>query len=388
MASPRSSCKQQFYFRVKPKETHFQTAKCNSDTISISSRSTKLFAYEGKSFQLKPPSQCKEYKSYLRRFNKTLSLSQQQAFSNFCEWKKKKLFAKYELQDSKSHKMITHILPYQQYTGSPIPIHPFPNNGLQFENDYKILKRNNQFYLLVTQNLLPVDKQDNKDTPPFDQPKQKCIAIDPGVNKFLTGYSPEGIVIEVGGQQLKDDLIELFRRQDQLSLDVKKRRDSIHAKKHLQRRRKRWHKLERQKQNRIRDFHWKTARFLLSRWETILYPTFNTKEMVKRIHSDTEQKRVISKQTTRLLGAMSHYKMKQRLAHKESEFSGSQTRICTEEFTSQTCANCFFVTGKLPYSNTFKCPKCGFQAPRDMISASLIYNLSATKKLPVPTQNI
>ena len=99
--------KQQFYFRVKPKENHFQTTKCNSDTISISSRSTKLFTHEEGSFQLKPPSQCKEYKSYLRRFNKTLPLPQQQAFFNFCEWKKKKLFTKYELQDSKSHKMIT-----------------------------------------------------------------------------------------------------------------------------------------------------------------------------------------------------------------------------------------------------------------------------------------
>ena len=396
--------KQHFYFRVKPKRNHFQTSKCSSDVIALSSRSTQLFAHgdahveaSENSFELRPPLQCKEYKSYAKRFGDTsVGASQRkfswQTFCGFCEWKKKKLFRRYHLQDTKSHEMITHVLPYKTYMKTPIAVHPFPNNGMQFENDYKILKRDNQFYLLVTQNHFPKEKEseekESKEKESKDsKEKQKCIAIDPGVNTFLTGYSPEGTLIQVGGQRLKEDLVRILHRQDRVKRHERgvKKHELLDAR-FIKRTRKKqcmkWRKLERLKQNRIRDFHWKTARFLLSKWETILYPTFNTKNMVKRINNETGAKRRISRQTTRLLGTMSHYKMKQCLAQKESEFPGSSTRICTEEFTSQTCAQCFYITGRMPYSKTFTCPECGFIAPRDSISACLIYNLAATKNPP------
>jgi len=69
-----------------------------------------------------------------------------------------------------------------------------------------------------------------------------------------------------------------------------------------------------------------------------------------------------------------HYNFREHLIRKSEEY-GSEVIVVTEEFTSQTCGNCFRLSKN--YNNRIKhCDHCKFEIDRDL-SASRTLQLVA-----------
>ena len=415
-----------FRFRFHAKENHYKPS--SSDSISIPARATKLFSFEEKTHQILSDLQianCQEYKSFKKRFGNKLETqlfeesklteniqgaNDQEIFINkvmlnrdYYSWKKEKLVQRYKLQDKGTH-LITHFQSFTSYLQDPIAIYPFPYpKSNEFLHDIKIVKRKGQFYLIVPfldceyeEMRSDKDKECIESNIEFDETLKttiskdtkrfNCGAFDPGINTPFTGYSPEGMIYEIGNPEFKKQIQNLHKRQDKIKLHLDTNqtdRKFLPLKSYLKKRRKKhrqWKKIQRYKENMVKDFHWKTAKFLRANFNHIILPRFGTKEMMRRI-SYQGQQRKISKSTTRLLQALSFGKFRQRLA--SSQRSGSLiTHIGSEWLTSRTCGidDCWHINGPKPYSSRFKCDQCNTHLNRDMHSAWLIYNLNVAKR--------
>lgn len=202
-----------------------------------------------------------------------------------------------------------------------------------------------EFYLVV-----PVDRQRNEERmgPP------NMVAIDPGVVCFACCYDSDGNVTDWA----RDDQVKL--RRIYLKIDAlvskKDRADTRAAKRRLLKRR--IARLYKRCQNLAYDLHHRFATFLLSTYNTILLPTFNVLQMVKRGH------RNISKATARAMLSLSHYKFRQVLLAKARFYPGSRVAMVTKEYTSKACSNCGTLNRPRP-NRTYHCASCSHEADRD-----------------------
>lgn len=134
--------------------------------------------------------------------------------------------------------------------------------------DTRIVKdRLGRFYLCQILPLSPVLDH---------QPEEKVIALDPGVRTFMTGYSPCGTLVECG----KGDMKRIFR----LCHAHDKLQSKWSQKGTRHRKRYRLKRAARRVRKRIRclvdEVHKKLAKWLVSGYETILLPKFETSQMV------------------------------------------------------------------------------------------------------------
>lgn len=190
-------------------------------------------------------------------------------------------------------------------------------------------------------------------------PTEKIISLDPGVRTFMTGYSPEGTIIEWG----KGDVQRIYR----LCHAHDKLQSKWSQKGVRHRRRYRLKKAARRIRKKIRnlvdELHKKLTKWLVSSYETVLLPKFETSEMVWR------GKRRIGSKTARQMLMWSHYRFQQRLMNKTREYKNSRVIICDEAYTSKTCGRCGELHEKLGGNKTFRCPHCGIKMDRDMNGA-------------------
>jgi transposase len=220
------------------------------------------------------------------------------------------------------------------------------------------------------------------------------VAIDPGVRRFATTYSPEGDVPRpIYGSNTTQVVDKLIRRIDRTKqhlskasmrlLDLKTRdtqyrhyghifhRGDRHAKKRLRTKlwssRKNYHRAERKAQNVIRNFHYNVAHDLL-RWnKTIIYPTTSSHQWVrgKGLHRSVKRRAQIlafGKFGSRLVETSTMYKNRTILR-------GALARAqAPEAYTSKQCGACGFIHDLLGSSSTitFSCPKCSKVADRDI----------------------
>jgi len=226
----------------------------------------------------------------------------------------------------------------------------------QLECDSKIVKtRANDFFICIpTTRPTPVPA-------PWAY-EGSCIALDPGVRTFLTGYDPSGRIVEIG----KSDVDQVFRmcyRVDRIMAKVSK------AKNHKQRyQRKRAACRARTKlQNCIMDLHAKTAKYLCETYELIFLPKFTTQQMVRRAN------RKIRSRTARMMLTFAHYKFRQRLLDKSRNYDNVQVVIVNEAYTSKTCTMCGTIKTNLGGNKTFKCSSCSWKGDRDVNGARNIY---------------
>lgn len=230
---------------------------------------------------------------------------------------------------------------------------PIPS---QLECDSKIVKtRTNDFFVCIPT------------TRPAPAPapwayEGSCIALDPGIRTFLTGYDPSGRIVEIG----KGDVEAVFRmcyRVDRIMAKVAK------AKNHKQRyQRKRAACRARTKlQNCIQDLHAKAAKYLCETYELIFLPTFTTQQMVKRAN------RKIRSKTARMMLTFAHYKFRQRLLDKARNYENTNVVIVNEAYTSKTCTKCGTIKTNLGGNKTFNCPSCSWKGDRDVNGARNIY---------------
>lgn len=232
----------------------------------------------------------------------------------------------------------------------------FEEIPMQLECDSKLVKtRTNDFFIC-----LPTTRPDSSPAPCAY--KGSCIALDPGVRTFLTGYDPSGTILEIGKSDV-DKVFKMCYRIDRIMAKVAK------AKNHKQRyQRKRAACRARTKlQNCINDMHSKAAKYLCESYELIFLPKFTTHQMVRRAT------RKIRGKTARAMLTFAHYKFRQRLLDKARNYDNVQVVIVNEAYTSKTCTKCGVIKTNLGGAKTFKCSSCDWKGDRDINGARNIY---------------
>jgi len=189
------------------------------------------------------------------------------------------------------------------------------------------------------------------------------VSIDPGVRNFISFYSE----VSTGtiGKGDFNHIYYLCLQLDEIiscmtKAKCKQKRNLKLAKKRLI-----WRIADL-----IDDLHKKTAHFLVTRFDTILLPTFETSEMVVKLHS----------KTARNMLTFAHYRFNQFLKIKAEEYSCKVVDV-SEAYTSRTCSYC----GKLHTKNSRKrmiCD-CGANVDRDLNGGRgiMLKNISLAKSL-------
>lgn len=183
------------------------------------------------------------------------------------------------------------------------------------------------------------------------------VALDPGVRSFITYFNPK-----VRGKIGNKDFSKIHR----LCLNIDKLISKRSKAKGTTKRNLKYaiNRLRYRIKNYIDDIHNKIAYFLVKNFDSIVLPTFNTSDMVKR------NLRVIKSKTARNMLNWSHFQFAQRLESKCKEYRCELIRI-SESYTSKTCSYCGkinIVKGKI----SFKC-ECGRILDRDYNGARGIY---------------
>jgi len=183
------------------------------------------------------------------------------------------------------------------------------------------------------------DKRNDKQVK-FVSEKDRIIALDPGIRKFLVGYDPRGESIFIG-DRASTELTNLLYKLDKTTNDKSKKL------------------LRRKLKNLISELHWKVASFLVKNYDIILIPDFRVSQMIT--------KKSLPKIVKRLMCMFSFFKFKEKLKFKCEEY-GKKLIIVDESYTSRTCGNC----GKLRNKNSkevFYCSKCKLLGDRDVLAA-------------------
>ena len=202
------------------------------------------------------------------------------------------------------------------------------------------------------------------------QSKLNIISLDPGVRTFLTGFCPNNQdyqFIEYG----KGDVAKLVRLSHHVNkmIGMKAKELRKNKRKNLKRAIARLRlRIQRLRQ----DCHHRIVNHLVTNFDTVVIPAFNTKDMVKK------ENRKIGKITVKSMLLWSHFSLRQRLLEKAKQ-THTTIIVTTEEYTSKTCSKCGIIDPKLGGSKTFKCKHCKWRIDRDFNGSVNILNKYLTK---------
>jgi len=238
-------------------------------------------------------------------------------------------------------------------------------------HDFRIMRtRLGKFYFCLP---IPLDfiteNQGNKITDEDVNCGKGIIAMDPGVRTFQTTFDGEGTITEWGNHDIQK-IINLCHLYDDLQS-----RWSQKNVRHKQRYRMKKVALtiNLRIRNLIDDCHKKMAKWLCENYRIILLPHFETSRMVKKRY------RKITSETARSMLTWAHYRFKQRVLFKATEYPSCQVLLVDESYTSRTCGSCGAIHPNLGKNKTFKCPSCGWSVDRDVNGARNILIRFLTK---------
>lgn len=219
--------------------------------------------------------------------------------------------------------------------------------GAQADHGCKIQKsRYNEYFLVVP---VPVMKR-------VAQPKAQVVAVDPGVRKFLTTYSPDGEYAEWIGRGHADRILELLQAYDRLQAALAHAQCSG-AVRSIQ---KQQIRLRRRIFYLKKEMHDQSANYLGKSYEIILMPKLDTRAL-----SISAGRRLTTKVVRKML-SLGHSLFIERLKQKCAEYD-RQLLMVTEHYTSKTCVYC----GQLNQCDeTYRCGQCGFICDRDVTGAA------------------
>lgn len=174
---------------------------------------------------------------------------------------------------------------------------------------------------------------------PLNQTKSKklsVIALDPGVKTFQTAFSPNS-AISYGEGFVNERLVPLMLKLDRLlsTRDQLKQQNSakpwvidrlIHVNRQI-------NQVKTRQQNLVEDLHKRVAYDLVSNYDVILLPTFETKPMVSK--SNETRQRFIRRKTVRGMLGLAHYKFKQTLNWMAKKYGKTVIEV-NESYTSKT----------------------------------------------------
>ena len=118
--------------------------------------------------------------------------------------------------------------------------------------------------------------------------------------------------------------------------------------------------------NKVDEVHQQFCKFLVTNFDLILFPTFETSQMVSRYE------RKIATKTARQMLNWGHYRFKQRLLFKVQQ-CGSKVAIVNEAYTSKTCSCCGFLKHNIGGAKRFNCDRCGADMDRDINATKGIF---------------
>ena len=209
------------------------------------------------------------------------------------------------------------------------------------------------------------------------QGQVKCVSIDPGVRTFATCYSESEVLI-FGDDFAKDKLAPLMKRVDRLiGLRQKVLNNApkeptqwvtdrvTHFNREIDR-------LRTKKDDLILDMHNRVAHHLVSHYDVIFLPTFETSKMAAK----KSKRRRIRANTCRQMLDLSHYQFKMRLKWYAKKY-GKHVVDCNEAYTSKTRSWDGTIDDKLGSSKVIKGD--GFIVNRDVNGARNIFMKCLTR---------
>ena len=220
------------------------------------------------------------------------------------------------------------------------------------DSDCIIQKDGFNYYILI-----PKEKEFIIDK----EKKYDIVSLDPGVRTFQSFYTPDGIVGDLGNQQLKNKIMKYENKIDTLksiSQKIKNKGTNSKIKRKLMKIEKRCFKLKTKASNIIKDFQWKISSFLCKTYKTILLPVFKSQELKNNLNS----------KNNRLLDILSHYKFQEKMKFQAIKY-GCDLKIVTEEYTTKTCGKCGCINNFIGISKIFWCNKCNITLERDYQAA-------------------
>ena len=180
--------------------------------------------------------------------------------------------------------------------------------------DSRLLCENGSWSLCIAYN-------ESTDKPPAGV--MQVVALDPGVRDFLTYFSETGFGWL--GLQAINRIQRLCVYLDRLLSRIAT--CTLRRKKRTMRRAA--NRIRRRMRHLVKELHCKTVHFLVSNFDVILLPSFDTSQMMVRQH------RRIRKKSVRQMLTLSHYTFKHRLLEKAKQL-GKHVIIVNEAYTSQT----------------------------------------------------
>jgi len=203
------------------------------------------------------------------------------------------------------------------------------------------------------------------------QGQVKCVAIDPGVRTFATCYSDNEVLI-FGDDFAKDKLAPLMKRVDllighrQKVLNNAPKEETQWVKDRLTHLDREIDRLRAKKDDLILDMHNQVAHHLVSHYDVIFLPTFETSKMVAKKGS----MRRIRANTCRQMLDLGHFQFKMRLNWYAKKY-GKHVVDCNEAYTSKTRSWDGTIDDKLGSSKVIK--GNGFIVDRDVNGARNIF---------------
>ena len=178
--------------------------------------------------------------------------------------------------------------------------------------------------------------------------KRKVISLDPGIRTFQTGYDPDGRVFDFGNNFGVIATRLHFLDKLRAKIDTcKKKRSKYQMRKAFLRASSKISLI-------IKDFHCKLAKWLCERYENVVIPVFQTKQIAIN---------KIGRKNKRKLYVWSHYSFRKRLIEK-ARFYNCKIHVVTEEYTSKTCGSCGKINNRLGSKKEFQC-RCSLKIDRD-----------------------
>ena len=240
------------------------------------------------------------------------------------------------------------------------------NQQIVIEKDCRLQRTNqNTFYLCVPMTYPEPSARvvENQDHANHSTDGLRVCSIDPGVRTFQTIYDvTRGRLIDVAPR----DIGKIIR----LSCNVDK---LISQKTHqLQRSTSRYqlNRAIKRARERIRclidEVHKQLAKFLVTEFDLILLPEFETSRMIRKLD------RKIHSKSARSMASWAHYRFRQRVIFKAMQF-GAKVALVDESYTSKTCSSCGNIKHDLHAAKIYHCTKCGSCVDRDANGAKNIF---------------
>ena len=180
--------------------------------------------------------------------------------------------------------------------------------------DSRLIMENNQFYICVPY----------KQSISLSENQGRCVALDPGIRTFVTGFSETETFKIASG-----DFARIARLCSYIDLLISKKSKAKAKQKH--RLNRALMKLRAKHKSLIDELHYKTINFLVKNYDIILLPTFETGSMVQK------KNRKLQSKTARMMLSFSFYKFSQRLESAAKRYNRLVVR-CSEAFTSKTAS--------------------------------------------------